>query len=174
MATVTAIAAQPKKPVQSVGWAGGLKVATGSVTTTTALVGADVYRFCKLPKGAVVTGGRLMSNALVSGTFASQCLTLNIGVDAAVVTALGTSVTTASTSTALGSALAPNSDVVAGTGSGENAIDIPLGGLLLSHGPFRLTADGVVYMTVASSAGAGSQIAGTYSVLVEYFMAENS
>lgn len=174
MATFVATPAGRYKPANGSGWAGALKAATGTIDSTTALVGADVYRFCKLPKGAVVVGGRLMSDALVSGTFASQCLTLNIGVDVAVVTALGTSVTAASTSTALGAALAPNSDVVAGTGSGENAIDIPLGGLLLTNGPFRLTDNGIVYMTVASSAGAGSQVAGTFSIVVEYIMEQHS
>jgi hypothetical protein len=173
MATYTAIPAGRNKPAKAAGWAGAAMVATGTIDTTAALVGADVYRFCRLPKGAVVVGGRLMSDALVSGTFASQCLTLNIGVDVAVKTALGTSVTTASTSTALGANLAPNSDVVAGTGSGENAIDIPLGGLLLTDGPFRLTDNGIVYMTVVSSGGAGSQVAGTFTVVVDYFMEQH-
>lgn len=174
MATFVATPAGRYKPANASGWAGTAKVAVGTINSTAALVGGDVYRLCRLPKGAVVVGGRLMSDALVSGTFASQCLTLNVGVDVAVVTILGTSVTTASTSTALGANLAPNSDVVAGTGSGENAIDIPLGGLLLTDGPFRLTDNGIVYMSVVSSAGAGSQVAGTFSVIVDYFMEQHS
>lgn len=174
MATFTATPAETRKPAKSSGWAGAKQVAIGTYDVGTILAAADVIKFCKLPRGAVVVGGRLFGDPLASGTFASQCLTLNIGVDASVVTAIGTAVTTLSTSTALGSSLAPNSDAVSGVGTGETIITMPLGGLLCTHGPFRLEADGTVYATIVTSAGAGSWLSGTLSIAVDYFVEQHA
>ena len=174
MATFTATPAGRNKPAKSSGWAGQRQVAVGTVDLGAVLAAADVIKFCRVPKGAVIVGGRLFGDPLASGTYASQCLTLNIGVDASIVTALGTAVTTSSTSEALGADLAPNSDAVSGVGNSSTAIDMPLGGLLYEQGPIRLEADAIVYATIVTSAGAGSWLSGTLSLSVDYFVEHHS
>ena len=64
----------------------------------------DIYLMCKLPKGAVVFGGRFRSSRLASGTSAgSTTLALNFGLNGAFTDALGVSYSAASASVAFGS-----------------------------------------------------------------------
>lgn len=169
MTTYTATAAQPTRPANSSGWAGEKQTATGAITLSTLLAATDVIKMCKIPRGAIVTGGRLRGSRLASGaTAASQSMVLNFGVDVSVTTFTGTNVTTASTSTALGASLIPNAAAV--TDVKDSGYNWALGGLLVSDGPFRMQDDGTVKITVVASAGAGSFVSGTVYLDIEYYM----
>lgn len=173
MATYTAAAASPTRPANASGWSGNHQVAIGTLDIQTALAATDVLKMCKLPRGAVVFGGRLFGDTLASGaTAASQSMVLNFGVDASVTTALGTNVTVLSTSTALGSGLIPNGAAVANVKDAGYAW--ALGGLLVTDGPIKLQDDATVYVTVVASAGAGSFVSGTISLEVDYFMGSHA
>ncbi len=48
--------------------------------------------------------------------------------------------------------------------------DWPLGGLLVSDGPFTLQDDATVYVTVVASAGAGSFVSAVLALEVDYLI----
>ena len=167
MTTYTATRAAATFPTFAPGGAGLRCLAWGTIDLSTALAAGDVIKMCKLPRGAVAFGGTLRGDALASGaTAASQSMVLNIGVDASITTALGTNVTTASTSTALASGTIPNGAAVANVK--DAGYNWPLGGLIVTEGPFELQDDGTVYITVVASAGAASFVSGTLTLLVDY------
>ena len=169
MTTYTAAAGDPKRPANASGWSRQKQIATGAITLTTLLAATDIVKMCKLPRGAVVTGGRLRGARLASGaTAASQSMVLNFGFDVSVTTFTGTNVTTASTSTALGASLIPNAAAV--TDVKDSGYNWALGGLLISDGPLTMQDDGTLKITVVASAGGGSFISGTIYMDVEYYM----
>lgn len=169
MTTYTAARANPTFPANASGWSGQKQIATGAIQLTTLLAATDVIKMCKLPRGAVVTGGRLRGSRLASGaTAASQSMVLNFGFDVSCTTFTGTNVTTASTSTALGASLIPNAAAV--TDVKDSGYNWALGGLLVSDGPLTLQDDGTVKITVVASAGAGSFVSGVIYLDVEYYM----
>lgn len=176
MATYTATAADPKAPAHSAGWSASRNTSRGIIRLTTLLAANDVVKVCKLPRGAVVTAGRLHGTALASGaTAASQSMVLNIGVDCSVTAVLtGTVVGTTTTSTALASGIIPNAAAV--TGVKDVGYDWPLGGLLVQDGfgPFRCQEDATVYITVGASAGAGSFVSGTIWLDIDYYLEQHS
>ncbi len=142
--------------------------AWGTIEVTILPVAADIYQMCKLPKGAVLLGGRLLGNNLGSGTsFGSSSLTLNIGVDCAVTLPNGTTVSTASTSTALG-VLTPEG--TAQPWKTETGYNQPLGGLLITDGPFTLSDNATAQMAVATVIASGSFTTGTLTLEVDYYM----
>lgn len=170
MTTYTSNAAQPNRQANASGWSRVKQTTSAAITLTTLIAALDVIKIAKLPKGAIVTGGRLRGGRLASGaTQASQSMVLNFGVDVSVTTFTGVSVTKLSTSTALGASHIPNAAAVAEVkNSGYNW---PLGGLLeSSEGPFQLQEDGTVTITVVASAGAGSFVSNTIWMDIEYYM----
>lgn len=176
MATYTSLAADAKAPAHSVGWSATKYTSRGQIRLTTLIAATDVIKMCKLPRGAVVVGGRLYGSKLASGdTGASQSMVLNIGVDASVKSVLtGTSVTTATTSTAIASGIIPNAASV--TGVKDAGYDWPLGALTVTDGigPFELEDDATVYITVVASAGGGSFVSGTIHLDIDYYMRRHS
>jgi hypothetical protein len=56
----------------------------------------------------------------------------------------------------------------------ETGYDMPLGGLLITSGPFTVGADCNVNVVIQASAGAGSFASGTLSLEVEYYMGQHS
>jgi hypothetical protein len=170
MTTYTATRAASTFPIFKPTGAGYSATAWGTIDLTTALAATDVIKMCKLPRGAVVTGATLKGDTLASGaTAASQSMVLNIGVDASVTTALGSTVTTLSTSTALAASTIPNGAAVANVK--DAGYNWPLGGLITTQGPFQLQDDGTVYITVVASAGGGSFVSGTLTLVVDYLVA---
>jgi hypothetical protein len=126
----------------------------------------------KLPKGAVIVGGALTGGPLDSVGAGSACSTINIGVNKAVVTPLGTTVTAASTSDCLAALWALGSDAVALVGyRSETGRNRPLGALLLSQGPLRCTDDCEAEIIFVTSAG-GLNASTTMTLRIDYYMSE--
>jgi len=169
MTTYTATAGQPTRPANASGWSRQKQISTGAITLSVLLAATDVIKMCKVPRGAVITGGRLRGGRLASGaTAASQSMVLNFGLDASVTTFTGTNVTTLSTSTALGASLIPSAAAV--TDVKDSGYNWALGGLLISDGPFQVQDDATIKITVVASAGAGSFTTGTIYLDIEYYM----
>lgn len=169
MATYIAAAGATTQPANASGWSRQKQIATGTIALSTLLAANDVIKMCKLPRGAVVTSGKLRGGRLASGaTAASQSMVLNFGVDVSVTTFGGTNVTTLSTSTALGASLIPSAAAV--TDVKDSGYNWNLGGLLVSDGPFQVQDDCTVKITVVASAGAGSFVSGTVYLDIEYYM----
>ena len=135
---------------------------------------ADTYYFGKLPKGAVITGGRMYSGRLASGTCTgSCCIELVLGVDQILKNASGTSFTVASLTSGLGH-FGPIDYTTAGYVSGttvpfQGGFSAPLGGLLLSQGPLTVTVEDTnVFAALVVAAGSGSGISGYLNLDVDY------
>ena len=160
------------KPTPSSGWANQLQTAWATYEVATAPAANDTLVMCKLPKGAMIVGGRLITERLASGTSAgSASLGVNIGVDMKVYTNAGVSVATTSTSNCLGT-FGPL-DYAAVTGvKPESGVNMPLGGLLYSEGPLRLSDNGNAYITFSSSAT--SFVTGQLTLEVDFVVSEIS
>lgn len=170
MATYIAARASASRPVVSSGPAQDLQVAWGAVELTTAVAAADIITLCRLPKGAVVVGGRLRGDKLASGAAAaSESLTIAIGIDQAATLYDGTAVGAGSMVNGL-----MTTQILSGVAvtsiKPETGYDMPLGGLLITSGPFTVGAECNVNVVVQASAGAGSFISGTLSIEVDYYM----
>jgi hypothetical protein len=172
MTDYTATRAGSTRPAVASGLA-NVKISQWGITTATTAAAGDKYYLVKLPKGAVVVGGRVYGDKLASGaTAASESLTVNIGVDQAITLSDGTVVTSASTSNALGAGILSGS-AVAGI-KPETGYNMPLGGLLMTTGPFRCNEECNAYITVVASAGAGSFSSGDIAMVVDYHMGSHS
>lgn len=172
MTTFTATRGEANFPVYKPGTPGEKAVAYGAIEVSTAPVAADIYRMCKLPKGAVVLGGKFMSERLASGTsLGSTSLGWNVGFSGAVSAYDGTSIGSTTTSLALGT-LGPidYAAVTAGSIKPESGASIPLGGLLYTQGPLKTQTEQWVQLT-CSTAPNSSFITGTMSLEVEYVVA---
>lgn len=174
MAQLRATAAGTKVPANSSGWAGEQQTAWGYYEHTVSPAAGDTVVFCKLPKGALVIGGRVKGDKLDSAGSGSSLASINIGLDAAVTTPAGTSVSTASTSNCLLAALNLGPDTAAVTGYKPEAgvRNIPLGGLLLTDGPLLTTAECHAYVTWTASSLAFTT--GTMILEVDYIVAQHS
>lgn len=171
MAVYVASRASPNRPSVAVGSAQDMKVAWGTIEWGAAGIpaAADTIIMAKLPKGAVIIGGRVTGDAIEDTSVGSGLLSINIGLDKAVVTATGTTVTSASTSNALASNWVLGSDVLAlqsgiSLGSKRN---IPLGSLLFSDGPLTVSDEANVYITVGASTFRCTT--GTLNLYVDYY-----
>lgn len=155
MATFTAARAAASFPVYKPLGAGNLGVAYGTIEVAANPVANDVYEMCRLPKGAVVVGGRIFSDDL--DTNATETLDLDVGwaangVEAADPDGFGN----------FGPML---TDTVAGA-KVEAGYNFALGGKLITDGPQAFTAETIV--TVNCVATAATFAAGTLTVVVHY------
>ena len=172
MTAFTATRAGLTKPAASVGWAQDTKTGWGTIEVSAAAP-ADVFNMVRIPKGAMIVGGRVLGDKLDSTGAGSACMTVNIGLTAAVLTPAGVSVSTASTSNALGAAWAFGSDFSAVLGyKPETGRNLPLGGLLLSDGPLFVQDECWATLTVITSAG--GLTTGSLTLQVDYYMAQHS
>lgn len=178
MATYTSTQAGTAKVPNAVGWAGQKMVAVGTIpdvsaaagtaTVTTGPISGDIYRMVKLPKGAVVVGGRVFGSRMSSGTsYGSSSLSFNAGFSGAVKTLTGTSIGTTTVSNALG-AINPAYAEVSGI-TNDSGLDHRLGGLLYSLGPLVCQDDCFVQLKVTGTA-VSFVSAGALSLEVEYYM----
>jgi len=173
MATNTATRAGTTKSPAASGWAQSQYRAWGTIEVSTNPAPADTFVMCKLPKGAMIVGGWLKGDKLDSTGSGTACLTINIGVNKAVTTPTGTSVSASSTSNALGASWALGPDAAAVTGyKPETGRNQPLGGLLLSDGPLLVSDDCEAVVTVITSAQ--GLTTGTLTLFVDYYMAQHS
>lgn len=178
MATYFSPQARPTVQPNTAGWAGTKKTAVGTIpdvgasagtaTVTTGPISGDIYRMVKLPKGAVVTGGRVFGSRMSSGSsYGSSSLSFNAGFSGAVKTLTGTSIGATTTSNALG-AINPTYAAVSGITT-ESGLDHCLGGLLYSLGPLECSEDQFVQLTVTGTA-VSFVSAGCLSLEVEYYI----
>ncbi len=175
MATVRATRGGVGFPTQAAGWSGAQQRVWGTYEVGVTPAAADIIIMCKLPKGAMIIGGAVKGDKLESAGSGSGLASVNIGLDAAVVTPDGTTVTAASTSNCLLAALVLGPDTAAVTGYKPEAAvrNVPLGGLLLTHGPLRTTVE-PTNVTVTFTASILALTTGTLMVEVDYYMAEHA
>lgn len=178
MVTYTSNQAHPGVTPNAVGWTGQKQVAVGTIpdvgasagtaTVTTGPVSGDIYRMVKLPKGAVVVGGRVFGSRMSSGTsYGSSSLSFNAGFSGTIKSLAGVSYGTTSTSNALG-AINPAYAEISGL-TNDSGLDHRLGGLLYSVGPLVLSEDQFVQLKVTGTA-VSFVSAGCLSLEVEYYM----
>lgn len=156
MGTFTATRAAANFPVTKPS-AGSAGVAWGTIEVAVNPIALDVYQMCRVPKGAIVTGGYIYSDDL--DTNASETLDLDIGwaangVDAANSSGFGN----------LGPLL---TDTLAGI-KPEAGYQFPFGGKLITDGPQAFAAETII--TVNCVATAATFAAGTLSVVVNYIV----
>lgn len=156
MATFTATRAASTFPVTAI-TGGVLNVAYGTIEVAANPVAADVYEMCRLPAGAVVVGGRFLSDDL--DTNATETLDLDVGW-------LGNG-TEALDADGLGNFGVFTTDTVAGV-KPESGYNFALGGKLITDGPQAFTAETVIAVTCVATAATFA--AGTMTVVVYYYV----
>lgn len=155
MATFTATRGAATFPVfQPVG-SGIACQAWGTIEVTANPVAADVYVMCKVPAGAVVTGGRIYSDDL--DTNATETLDLDIG--------WLSNGTDAADPDGFGNLGVFTTDTVAGI-KPEAGYNYAFGGVLVTDGPKTFAAE--TYIAVTCVATAATFAAGTLSLVVDY------
>lgn len=157
MATFTATRASSTYPVSKPLGAGVLGVAWGTIEVTANPVAADVYQMCRVPAGAVIVGGRFLSDDL--DTNATETLDLDLGWAA--------NGSDAADPDGLGNYGVLGTDTVAGV-KPEGGYNFALGGKLITDGPQALAKETVI--TVTCVATAATFAAGTMSVVVYYMV----
>jgi hypothetical protein len=158
MATLTATRAASTFPVAGgVGNAQAVKVAWGSYTVTANPAANDIIEFCRLPKGAVVVGGRFVGGALDAS---GGALDIDIG--------WANNGTDASDTDGFGNNGALLSHAVAGVKPESGVYNYPLGGVLLTAGPKTFAAETKIIGHVVASATTFAT--GTLTVMVEYYV----
>ena len=173
MTVFTATRAGATRAAVGVGNAQDLKVAWGTIEITTNPLLGDSYIMCKLPKGALIVGGRITGDPLDSSGSGSALLGFNCGVDKAVTAADGTAFAATSTSNCLGASMAFGPDAVAVAGyKATNTRNFPFGSVLVTSGPLLTSDDCNVYLIASASALAFST--GTLNVFVEYYQQTTS
>lgn len=155
MATFTAARAASTFPVAKTVGGGVSHQAWGTIEVTANPVAADIYQMCRVPAGAVVTGGWIYGDDL--DTNATETLDLDVGwadngVDVADPDGLGN----------LG---VMGTDTVAGI-KPEAGYSYPLGGTLITDGPKTFAAETVIQVTCVATAATFA--AGTLTVVVNY------
>lgn len=156
MATFTATRAAAGFPVTRPA-SGSMAVAWGTIEVSANPVAADIYQMCRLPKGAVVTGGWIYSDDL--DTNATETLDLDIGWAANGVEALDAD--------GFGNLGVQGTDTVAGI-KPESGYQYPFGGVLMTTGPQAFSAETIIQVTTVATAATFA--AGTLSVVVYYYV----
>lgn len=162
MTDYTATEAGSTKPITGEGGAGDTITLNTTYTPSTALLANDRIKMARLPKGAVIVGGRVYGKNLDSTGSGSALLDIDLGVD------MGGTVDTDQ----LGNFGVWSSAAVAGV-KPEVGYDMPLGGLFRTAGPQTMTGEynDVYYTVVASAAG---QTAGMLGLELRYKIGTHS
>lgn len=156
MATLTADNASATKPVAGHGWAKNEKKAYGTYTVSASLPAATIIRMCRVPKGAIVTGGQF-SGSVIEATV--QTLDIDVGWEANGVDAVS--------SAGFGNFGTLNGTAIAGI-KPETGYSYPLAGVLLTAGPKTFGAETIISLTV--NASATTWTSGTLSLVVDYIL----
>jgi len=169
------------RPANAVGFSGQKQVAVGvfhleagqgTAPVTTGPLSGDIYRFVRLPQGAVITGGRVFASRFGTGTSSgSVTAQLNIGLSGAFKDLVsGTSYGATTASQAFGALIPIDfTETTVGTVKMESGLNFNLGGLLLSLGPLQLTED--QWAQIVFSGSVTSFISGAaISMEVDYYM----
>ncbi|MGE0629161.1 MAG: hypothetical protein AB7O43_15150 [Hyphomicrobiaceae bacterium] len=162
MTDYTATGASASTPAFGYGGAGDTVVVNSIYTPSTTLLANDRILMARLPKGAVIVGGRVYGANLDSTGSGSALLDMDLGVD------MGGTVDTDQ----LGNFGIWSSAAVAGV-KPEVGYEMPLGGLLRTAGPQTMTGDyNHVYLTVVASAA--GQTAGKVGLELRYRIGAHS
>ncbi len=158
--TFTSKRAKTGFPASSLGMGGSLKIASGSINITANPTAGDIYEFCKVPAGAVVTGGYILGPDL--DTNATETLDMDIGWKATADEITDTD--------GFGNLGVWTGDVTADL-KPVVGIRYPLQGVLLTAGPKLFTAEAVIqaYCNVTAATGG----TGIVTMVVEYFVDPN-
>jgi hypothetical protein len=140
-----------------VGNASSKKIAWGSVDLSANPAPTDIFQMCRVPKGAVIVGGRVMGDKLDSIGSGSALLDMDVGLNDG-----GTRDTDA-----LGNFGVWNGAAIAGV-KPESGHNFPLGGLLIQSGPITCANETIVEVAVVASALAFAT--GTLTVEVDYYV----
>lgn len=154
MATFSATRSSTDFPVFKASGAGILCRAFGSITVAVNPVAADIYEMCRLPTGAIVTGGWFRIDDIDIGT---ETLDLNVG--------WADNGTESADADGFGNFGVLTGDAVLGY-KPEVGTLLPLGGVLLTAG--TQTFSGETLIQVTAVAAANSFAAGVMSVFVDY------
>lgn len=157
MATFTATRAAAGFPVAKPLGAGEMGVAWGTIEVTANPVAADFYAMCKVPAGAIITGGRFTSDDL--DTNATETLDLDVGWLA--------NGSDAADPDGLGNFGVFTTDTVAGV-KPEAGYNFALGGKLITDGPQAMARETTIGVTCVATAATFA--AGTMSLVVHYVM----
>ncbi len=155
MTTFNAVRSGVDFPVFEASGGGILCRAFGSITVAINPVAADIYEMCRLPKGAIVTGGWFRVADL--DTNATETLDLDVGWAA--------NGAEAADADGLGNFGVLNGDAVVNY-KPEVGTLLPLGGVLLTAGTQTFTAETLIQVTAVVTAATFA--AGVMSVMVDY------
>jgi hypothetical protein len=160
MATVTSTRASSTFPVAGgVGNAQSLKVAHGEYEQVSALAADTIIEFCRVPKGAVVVGGRYKIEKIESST-SGATFDMDIG--------WGNNSVNASDTDGFGNFGAPSFAAVSGVKPEADRSDMPLAGVLGITGPKAFGAETTIIGHVVASAT--NFVTGTAFVEVYYYV----
>ncbi len=176
MATINyATQAAANVQAKGVGFAHDQKVAYGAYTISDSgpmAPNAAIY-MCKIPKGAVVFGGRVYGDPIDSSGSGSALACIHVGLTSGFTAADGTVYGTSTNTACLVSSLPLGPDCVAITGfKNTNQRNWPFGGLVISNGPLVTTDDG--YAVITFTASALALTTGTMRLEVDYYAAQVS
>lgn len=157
--TLTADRAKSGFPVGGIGEAGTLKVATGTYNVAANVEDGDIFEMCKLPANAVVVGGWFYADDLDTG---AEALDMDIGWAA--------NGNESADPDGFGNLGVLTGDAVTGY-KPEVGTSMPLGGVLITDGPQKFTAETTIQ--VEANAAATTFAAGPMTVVVYYFIDPN-
>lgn len=142
MATVTATRGAANFPVAGHGFGGNLKVAYGSYTMPSNLVTGTIIEMCRVPKGAVVLGGRFFGDVVDTGT--TPAFDADVGWAANGDEAIDAD--------GFGNFGVLSTAAVTGVKPEATGFNYPLGNTLLVNGPKTFGAETVITATINASA----------------------
>lgn len=156
MATVRSTTASANAPASGHGFAGNKKTKYGFYSYTSAgPAAADTIVMCRLPKGAVILGGRFRGR-LMELTTSGATLDIDVGITS------GDTDTDAFGNLGVLSGAA-KTGIQVGTG-----YNYAFGGVLLDNGPLTLTQESEIGLTVVASAA--SFVSSILSLEVDYVL----
>jgi|DEB0MinimDraft_3_1074331.scaffolds.fasta_scaffold00186_6 hypothetical protein len=158
--TLTATRAASTFPVAGDGMAGNVKVAIGTYELAANVEDGDIFEMCKVPANAVVFNGRVYADDL--DTNATETLDMDVGWAA--------NGTDAADPDGFGNLGVWTGDAVAGV-KPEVGINMPLGGVLMTAGAKKFSAETTIQVEANAAAATGGT--GTLTVWVQYFIDPN-
>jgi hypothetical protein len=157
MTTYTATNAASTVPVAGHGFGHTKKQAYGVYNVTASLAATDIIRLCRVPKGAIVTGGTFYGTKMET-TSSGAALDIDIGYEA--------NGTDSADPDAFGNNGVLITAAVSGVKPEADVFRYPLAGVLLATGPKTLAAETIISATVVASAT--SWASGYIGVVVDY------
>lgn len=154
MTTYTATRGAAGVPVAGHGFSGNKKIAWGTIQVSVMPGAGDVFEMCRIPRGAIVTGGQFYGDPLVTaGTSSAPDIDVGFASDTDAFGNFGVLVHAA----------------VSGY-KPEAGYMYPFGGLLIQSGPQTMDTEKTVQLTVVTSAASASFTTADLSVVVEYYL----